>query len=179
MHSERALLDYVHDDTLHYDSVSLPYSGYEHEMTIYLQHVGHGDRGSLIQLFHELARKNFISNSSYSSVDLKLPKMIFSWKKSVVDALKLNRIFQKPNLDKMTSMTNLKVSDMIHATELEVDEKGTIATATAAIEIMPESAFFDPGLEPIKFYVNRPFLMTIRHKPTQTILFAGIIRKPI
>jgi len=61
MHAERTLLDYVHDDSLHYDSVSLPYSGNEYEMNVYLQHVEHGDHGSLTQLFHELARRNFTS----------------------------------------------------------------------------------------------------------------------
>jgi len=105
--------------------------------------------------------------------------MKFSRKKSVVDALKLRTIFQAPHLDEMTSVKELKVSDMIHATELEVDEKGTIATAVTALEAVAASAYVPPNSEPIKFYVDRPCLMTIMHKSTKTILFAGIIRKPI
>ena len=67
----------------------------------------------------------------------------------------------------------LQVSRVIHQAFLEVDEKGTEATAATIAEVVMTVA----GLPPeIKF--NRPFAFFIAEKHSNTILFAGKLSNP-
>ena len=68
---------------------------------------------------------------------------------------------------------------IVFASELEVDENGTIASALTALQIASRADLDGPSVDtPVDFYVNRPFLVTITHGSTGTILFAGIVRNP-
>ena len=175
-------MDYVRDDQLNYESVTIPYMKQKYEMTVYLRRETNQIAGnaSLSDLLVNLAKNNFSTTArSLEFVDLKMPKMKFSWKRSLVDALKLRPVFDSPNLEGITSLKNIRVSSLMHATELEVDERGTIATATSGVEISVRSGMGNSGSKMIEFHVNRPFLVTIAHVRTRALLFAGIIRKPI
>ena len=54
-----------------------------------------------------------------------------------------------------SSVGNIYISRVIHKTFISVDEKGTKAGATTAVEMMPESA---PPTDIKKVYLNRPFV---------------------
>ncbi len=71
----------------------------------------------------------------------------------------------------------LFISDVIHKTRLEVDEKGTVAAAAAAV-IMGVGAGM-PQPRPVKTLVfDRPFVVLIGDSQTGAVLFAGAIEDP-
>ncbi|XP_040188204.1 alpha-1-antitrypsin-like protein CM55-MS [Rana temporaria] len=66
---------------------------------------------------------------------------------------------------------HVEVSKAIHKAVLRVDEKGSEAAGASAAVITKLSL-------PFQVIADRPFLITILHKPTNTILFTGRIMKP-
>ncbi|WP_432353934.1 serpin family protein [Sporosarcina sp. A2] len=69
----------------------------------------------------------------------------------------------------------LLVSKVLQKTYLSVDEKGTEAAAVTSIAVDTESA---PMGEPFEFIADKPFLLTIRDKEADILLFAGKIADP-
>jgi len=60
----------------------------------------------------------------------------------------------------------LYISEVVQKTYIKVNEKGTEAAAVSGVGISTTSA-------PMDFFVNRPFMFFIMHKPSGTILFMG------
>ncbi|KAM9294391.1 alpha-1-antitrypsin-like [Gastrophryne carolinensis] len=67
--------------------------------------------------------------------------------------------------------SKLKVSKAMHKAILDVDEKGTVATATTIIELVPYSRV--PSIK-----VNQPFIAIICDHTTGSILFMATIMNP-
>lgn len=76
-----------------------------------------------------------------------------------------------------TPPPGLKVSEVIHKTTLDVDEKGTVATAATSVSLMPTAVRLE---KPRRFEmnVNRPFVFAIRDSKTGLLLFIGSVYKP-
>lgn len=55
---------------------------------------------------------------------------------------------------------------------LDVDEEGTEGAAATGISIQPTSLVF------LTVHFNRPFLFSIIHKDTQSIIFSGKVTDP-
>jgi serpin B len=68
------------------------------------------------------------------------------------------------------------LSDVIHKTRLEVDEKGTVAAAATAV-IMAAGAAMIPRTKKILVF-DRPFVALIGDSQTGAVLFAGVIEDP-
>ena len=70
------------------------------------------------------------------------------------------------------------VSKVSHKTRLEIDEKGTTATASTVFDVLLGAR--EPGAPPPPFYmsVDRPFLVAIIERETDLILFLGVIGNP-
>lgn len=166
---------YENNEELGYTSLSLPYFGEEYEMTIYLQEADHQNHEEhLVDLCHQVALKHFNSERSNTNVMVHIPKMKISTKASVMKALKLDDILRHPNLSDMITINDIVDGTKItHAAELEADEKGTVGSAVTDAQL----PLIVSG--PLSFHVNKPFLMTITHKLTNTNLFLGYIRRPI
>jgi serine protease inhibitor len=66
---------------------------------------------------------------------------------------------------------------LLQSARLEVDEEGTRAAAVTVATAVAVAAALDP---PPRFTmtVDRPFLWAIEDEPTETLLFAGIVRDP-
>lgn len=64
---------------------------------------------------------------------------------------------------------------VVHKTLLDVAEEGTEAAAATGSKIMYLSGKIGPLLT-VRF--NRPFLLSIRHKDTKSILFWGKVTNP-
>lgn len=73
---------------------------------------------------------------------------------------------------------DLVISQVLHKTFLEIDEKGTEAAAATAI-IMQRTAAIMPHEDPIEFRADHPFLIALRHKPTGAVVFIGRVENPV
>ena len=71
----------------------------------------------------------------------------------------------------------LVISQVLHKTFLDIDEKGTEAAAATAI-VMERTAIFIPDEEPVEFRADHPFLIALRHKPTGMVMFMGRVEAP-
>lgn len=72
---------------------------------------------------------------------------------------------------------DLMISQVLHKTFLDIDEKGTEAAAATAI-VMERSAIFIPEEEPVEFRADHPFLIALRHKPSGMVMFLGRVDAP-
>jgi len=68
----------------------------------------------------------------------------------------------------------LFISDAIHKAFVAVDEQGTEAAAATAVVMQTKSMSAPPAI----FNADHPFLFTIVHEPTSTVLFLGRVSSP-
>lgn len=176
---------YIKDSSLNYEAIRLPYEKREYEMIIVLP----TDHQTLRNLTQHLEIENYKilfddegTEGFDSGVDYKIPRMKFTWSRSIKEPLVqvgVKTLFEKANLSNMIDTKNpLKVSDVMHATEIEVDEKGTKASAITGTKILGDLATQVPH-NPISFVVTKPFLLMIYHRPTSTLLFYAYVNNPI
>jgi serine protease inhibitor len=76
-----------------------------------------------------------------------------------------------------TPPPDLKVSEVIHKTTLDVDEEGTVATAVTAVTMMARAMRAEPPRS-FNMIVDRPFIFVIRDTQTGLLLFFGSVYKP-
>jgi serpin B len=72
----------------------------------------------------------------------------------------------------MTGTRDLYISKVLHKAFVDVNEKGTEASAASAV-VMSRGM----GQFPI-FQADHPFLFLIRHNPSRSILFLGRVMDP-
>lgn len=83
------------------------------------------------------------------------------------------------NFSEFSHDFKLRFNKVIHQAVIIVDEVGTEATAATIIEMVADaSAEEEEPIIPIEFKADHPFIYTIYHKPTNTILFMGQMLKP-
>lgn len=87
-----------------------------------------------------------------------------------------NSIITKSNMNK-NGINNMYVSDAIHKTYIDLNEKGTKAAAVTYFGIKANSAVLDNYKE-VKIEFNRPFIYMIRDKESKEILFFGSVYEP-
>ncbi len=120
-----------------------------------------------------------INSVSYDyEVYAQLPKFTYDYDTSLVDPLKnmgVNDAFtDSANFSKMSKDTGLAISDVIHKTHIEVDEKGTKAAASTAVVMNETCAIMDE--EKIKNVIlDRPFMYAIIDNTTSLPLFIGVV----
>lgn len=107
-------------------------------------------------------------------VDLELPKFKFSSRFDLMGSLQAlglaslaahidaQAIFQTPQA--------IRLSQLLHGAEIEVDESGTRAAAATI-------GAFDISMPPT-FYVDRPFAFVVRQGASGTPLFVGVVSDP-
>lgn len=114
-------------------------------------------------------------------LNLKLPRCNLDFSASLVEDLKkmgMDIAFHYPQADFVPmGSKEFYISDVIHKTRLEVDEKGTVAAAATAVTMRAGSA--RPIQRPVKTLVfDRPFALLIGESQTGAVLFAGVIEEP-
>jgi serine protease inhibitor len=114
-------------------------------------------------------------------VDLKLPRFTLDFSASLVEYLKrmgMDVAFHYPQADfGPMGSKEFFISDVIHKTRLEVDEKGTVAAAATAVMMTAGSA--RAQVRPKKVLVfDRPFVVVIGESQTGAVLFSGVIEEP-
>ncbi len=71
---------------------------------------------------------------------------------------------------------DLVVNDAVHQAMIEVDEKGTEASAATVIDVVLTS--LGPELPVVEMAVDHPFLFLLRDITTRQVLFIGRVAKP-
>lgn len=82
--------------------------------------------------------------------------------------------------EKAPNEENIYISDVIHEAIVKMYEDGTTAAAATAV-VMAEATAMPPS-EPekvIDFHAERPFLFSIIHQPSNSILFMGRVSDPV
>jgi serpin B len=114
-------------------------------------------------------------------LDLKLPRFNLDFSSSLAEDLEkmgMKVAFHYPEADfGPMGSREYYISDVIHKTRLEVDEKGTVAAAATAVIMAAGSAIMAPrSVKTLVF--DRPFMVLIGDAETNALLFAGVIEEP-
>ncbi len=114
-------------------------------------------------------------------LDLKLPRITLDYSASLKGELQkmgMGVAFRLGEADfSRMGSKQFYLSEVIHKTRLEVDEKGTVAAAATAVYGAGGSARrHEPPIRKLVF--NRPFVVLIGDASTGALLFAGVIENP-
>ncbi len=152
--------------------IELPYKGDDLSMVVILPQAGL--KG--IKDMDLTTLNSWLSGLDEKQVRVFLPRFSFESRyqlASLLRSLGMNDAFSgSADFSGITGQRDLSISKVIHQANIDVNEEGTEAAAATAVvmsKMMPEL---------FNFRADHPFLFLIRHKPTNTILFMGALRKP-
>ncbi len=111
-----------------------------------------------------------------SKAMVRMPKFELEWDGLLNTALKdmgMLKAFNAMEADfsRMTPAPDAHISAVRQKTYMRVDEEGTEAAAATSVTVGATSA--PPGLT-----VDRPYLLAIRERLSETVLFVGVVRDP-
>jgi serpin B len=170
-----------------FEALSLPYAGDQLQFVIFLPDTTNGlprvETNLTTQLLQECSRL------PQAEVDLALPRLRMSPPSlrlgEALRHLGMRTAFNIPagsaNFDRMTPRKPgdlLCISEVVHKTFLELDEKGTEAAAATAVVMTRVSSVPIQKEPPVVVRVDRPFAFAIQHRATGTCLFFGRITDP-
>lgn len=180
MMNQIAYMPYVNNTSLQLEAIQLVYDGGDYSMFFILPYASQ-TLINLTRVLNEVELQKLTSQTESKGIDCKIPKIKFSMKKSLVKSLQkqgLTNIFNHATFDNMVIQgPELRINDIKHAAEIELDEFGTKASAITAVQISYLSGPIIPS-NPIKFYVNRPFMLGLFHHATSSFLFIGLVNHP-
>ncbi|NXL41117.1 A1AT2 antiproteinase, partial [Podilymbus podiceps] len=164
--------DFYFDEELSCTVVRLHYNG---SATAFLVLPAKGKMKQLEQTLVKEVIQEWSENLFQSPVSLYFPKFSISGSYEIMNTLSKMGIVDvftnQADLSGITGVSELKVSKVVHKAALDVDERGTEAAAATAANIMTVS--LPPTVE-----FNRPFLMLIFDRDTNSTLFIGKIVNP-
>ena len=116
---------------------------------------------------------------SYSRAWVNFPKLDLEYEEELIDPLKrmgMTKAFSEfeadfSNLGHALIGPVIYISKVKHKAVLKVDEKGAEGAAVTSI------GFSTTSLPPT-FTYDRPFVIVLRHTPTNAMLFAGLVNDP-
>lgn len=105
-----------------------------------------------------------------------LPKMDLSYKEKLIDDLEapLGLNLKNANIQNMGESLiggRLKITRVVHKSVLKIDEKGAEGAAVTSVGATATSA-------PPMLIFDEPFMVMLRHVPTNSLLFMGKVMKP-
>ncbi len=171
--------DFAYTSNEDFTAVELPYGDSTFSMVVMLP--SHGKEVSdLVDKLDMANWSSWFDNSTYTGVQIDLPKFKYEFKKLLNDPLKnlgLGVAFSEYEADftRIHPDGNLFISRVIHQTFIDVQEEGTEAAAATIVEISFTSA---GGGGPIHFKADKPFLYLIKENSTGAIVFIGTMGKP-
>ena len=119
-------------------------------------------------------------------INLSLPRFSYGYEvDDFIHSLKkmgISDVFS-PTLADLSKISDTKgmlyVGDAIHKTKIDLNENGTVATATTYFDVMYNGmSLFEERFEKIDIKFNKPFVYMIREKNTGEILFFGTVYEP-
>ncbi len=166
-----------YSETADLQAIEMPYAGDEMSMIVILPKNGKTvpsmDAGKLSALLAGRFRNE--------KVIVSFPKFKFetSYKmKADLSALGMPLAFSDlADFSGISTINQLKISEVIHKAFVEVEEKGTEAAAATVVVMQIETSvhFENP---PVVFNANHPFIFMIRHNSSGAILFTGVVNNP-
>lgn len=121
--------------------------------------------------------KGLFNTLTKERILLSFPKVKMNYKNNLVESLEalgMKDAFSDERADftKLgTSNGNIYITQVVHKSILEIDEKGAEGAAVSSI------GFGTTSLPPTYTY-NNPFILVLRHVATNTILFIGYVNNP-
>jgi len=169
-----------------FTAVTLPYSGNELQFLVLVPDEVKGLRELESKLTADMLTQ-FAKLETKRDVDLSLPKFKFEPPtiplSGKLKALGMKSAFDVPkgsaNFDKIAARkpdNYLAISEVFHKTFIAVDERGTEAAASTAVDLVLSLRIKKEG--PIAVKVDRPFLYAIQHVPSGACLFIGRVTDP-
>jgi serpin B len=155
-----------------YRGVSLGYENSTVSMVIILPNKGTTPE-ALLKAWKPAQWVSLVYSHDYAPVNLVVPRFVAHYKESLMEELKTIG-FPQATVPRMGKEVGF-ISDVKHATRLEVDEVGTVAAAVTAVMMAKGAA---PSRSVQNLTVDRPFIILIHDTLTQAVLFCGIIRSP-
>ena len=167
-----------------YTAVALPYRHGGLQAIFLLP--AEGTRVSALLKEISAADLTSLAEAPLRPVDLALPRFTEAGETidlaSPLEQLGMRQAFDIPpgsaDFSRMSAGTDrTHISAVFHQTFLAVDERGTEAAAATAVTLL-RGAPPGPGLPPVPFTADRPFLFGIQHQPSGACLFLGVVRRP-
>ena len=157
-----------------FQAIRLPYGEGQMVMDVYLPHE---DVPSFLEQLSDNQWQEWAGNFQAKQGYLEMPRFTLEYEKSLVDVLKTlgMEIAFDENMANFGNMAeippNLYISEVLHKSFIEVNEKGTEAAAATSVEVRTESApMYDFQME-----VNRPFVYAIHDTKTEAVMFIGTV----
>lgn len=115
-----------------------------------------------------------------AKVTVSIPKFKFETSQPLSELLKktgYGALFEKGDYSKLFKTSLGSIGDIIQATTIAVDERGTEASAASAVALM--GATFVRAPEKIKiFKADQPFFFLLKNKKSGAIYFMGRVSEP-
>jgi serpin B len=175
--------NYAYYSNQHLQMIELPYTNDAVSMVVVLPK----ENKSLEKFEQMFTYKNYQSwlkqMVTKYGVQLYLPKFKIENNFTLIDDLQnmgIKKAFTtEAELNKIVEKIPLVVSNVLHKSFVEVNEKGTEAAAVTAITAVQISSKVQKLPEIIVFNANRPFIFLIKDNKTNTILFVGKVVTPL
>lgn len=174
MHRTFAKMPHLKTDSA--DAVRMPFGIGAYELVIVLPVAGI-DAATILEA--PIADAPWFKSGSWteSEVDLYMPRMQLSVGGDIKDSLiaaGIKAIWGDADLSGISAQP-LSVSKVVHRVALTVDEAGAEAAAATAIVGVRSMQAAPPK---VLFRVDRPFVLLLRHVPSNALVIAGLIRQP-
>jgi len=179
-------VDYVHrsGNFLYYKGhdfqiLDLPYLDGEIALSILLPNSVKG-LGTLENSLKPEALDHWLSELVLKQVEIALPKFEFDSSLELTEILKsfgINDPFdsQRADFSGMTGSRNLYIDRVTHKTSIALTEEGTEALGSA---VSVDRSIASTQEDTVPFHANRPFIILIRHRATNSPLFIGHVLRP-
>jgi serine protease inhibitor len=166
---------YAYAEGAQYQAISLPYGDGRYTMRIVLPKSG-TSVGTLLKKLSTARWNAWTGTLKNTPVVLKLPRFTIQYGGVLnkdLAALGMGKAFQKT-----ANFTGICprcfISAVVHKTYLQVDEKGTTASAVTGVVVGTTAV----SVNQVSMTVDHPFLVTLQDAKTGSILFAGEITNP-
>ncbi|ASB48275.1 serpin family protein [Alkalitalea saponilacus] len=160
-----------------FSGIKLPYGNEAYYMAILLPNEG-VTANDVVSGLNKQTAEIFRNNYGKMEVKVFLPRFKTECEFGLIPALQalgMERAFSDATGFHNIAIDDIIISDVIHKTFIEVDERGTEAAAATSIGFITTSM---PPATP-EFRVDRPFVFTINEKSSGAVLFAGKIENPL
>jgi serpin B len=164
-----------------WQAIRIPYGAEQMDMLVILP----GKHSSLEDLEARLAEGGFPAGEDFENQQgtVGLPRFTASYGRDLKDAVQALGVKQafdpaKGDFSKLADIPDpIYISKIIHKTYVDVNEKGTEASASTLVEMRMGAA---PSVgAPFQMIVDRPFLFVIEDRQTGVWLFLGAIENPL